>query len=116
MIRIRFSAASMRTIKTRATDLSGRVWCELCGAECPMRGDYEFDHCVPEGVRPVGDPRLPLNAADGKLLCLKCHDKKTRRDVAEIARAKRLEGKHRVIGSGQTEIARRFRVRQETNR
>jgi hypothetical protein len=116
MIRIAFSAATARTIKGRATDLQGRTWCELCGAECPTRADYEIDHCVAEGVRPVGDRRLPLNAADGKLLCLKCHDKKTRRDVAEIARAKRLEGKHRVVSSGTTEIARRYGVRQETNK
>ena len=59
------------------------------------------------------DPRLPLSAEHGKLLCLKCHDKKTKRDVFEIARAKRLEGKHRVVGSGPTEIARRFAVKQE---
>jgi hypothetical protein len=114
MIRIRFSAASMRIIKTRATDLSGRTYCELCGAECPTRADYEFDHVVPEGLRLDYDPRLPLSAEHGKLLCLKCHDKKTKRDVFEIARAKRLSEKHRIVGSGPSEIARRFGVKQET--
>jgi hypothetical protein len=116
MIRISFSAATARRIKTRATDLSGRTWCELCGAECPTRADYEIDHCVPEGMQPVGDARLPLAAEDGKLLCLPCHDRKTRRDVREIAKTKRLEGKHRPIEAGPSEIARRYRIKQEPHR
>ena len=116
MIRIAFSAASTRAIVRRATDMTGKMWCELCGTECPTRADYEIDHCVPEGVRLDDPDRAPLTADDGKLLCLECHDKKTRRDLAEIARAKRLGQKHRVISSGETEIARRFRVKQETNR
>jgi hypothetical protein len=116
MIRISFSAASTRAITARATDMKGRIWCEECGVECLSRADYEIDHCVAEGVRP-NENRPPLSAADGKLLCLLCHDKKTRRDVAEIARAKRLESKHRVVGAARpTEIARRYGVRQEPNR
>ena len=38
---------------------------------------------------------------------------KTRRDVFEIAKAKRLGTSHRVVGKGQTEVARRFGVKQE---
>jgi hypothetical protein len=113
VIRISFSAASTRAIVARATDLDGLISCEVCGAACPTRADYEVDHVVPEGLRLDYDPRLPLSAEHGKLLCLKCHDKKTRRDVAAIARAKRLAGKHRVIGDGSTEIARRFGVEQK---
>jgi hypothetical protein len=116
MIRIAFSAASTRTIVSRATGMSGRTYCEQCGAECLTRADYEIDHVVAEGVRPANDNRSPLTAEDGKLLCLACHDKKTRRDVFEIARAKRLEGKHRVVGKGLTEIARRFGVKQEPDK
>jgi hypothetical protein len=116
MIRIRFSAASVRSIKTRATDLSGRTYCELCGAECPTRDSYEIDHCVAEGLQDPYDPRLPLSADHGKLLCLKCHDQKTRRDVFEIAKAKRVSAKHRVVGSGPTEIARRYGMRQEPHK
>ena len=112
MIRISFSSASARAIVARATDLSGQTCCELCGAECPTRGAYEIDHVIPEALQPYDD-RLPLSAEHGKLLCLKCHDKKTRRDVAAIARAKRLAGKHRVVGDGPTEIARRFGVKQK---
>ena len=116
MIRIAFSAASTRAIERRATDMTGRKWCEQCGAECPTRADYQIDHCVAEGVRPANDNRSPLTADDGKLLCLKCHDKKTRRDLFEIAKAKRLESKHRVVGAGPTAIARRYRVKQEPHR
>jgi hypothetical protein len=112
-VRVPFTKAAIRVIESRATDMTGRRWCEECGAECPTRADYEIDHIVAEGVRPANDNRAALTADDGKLLCLKCHDKKTRRDVAEIARAKRLEGKHRVVGKGATEIARRYRVKQE---
>ena len=115
MNRISFTAASKRTIVARATDMHGRMWCEQCGAECPTRADYEIDHCVAESVRP-GGKRAPLTADDGKLLCLTCHEKKTKRDVFEIARAKRLGEKHRVVGSGQSEIARRYGVKQEPNR
>ena len=113
MIRISFSSASKRAIERRATDMKGRIWCEQCGAECLSRADYEVDHIITEGVRPANDNRAPLTAEDGKLLCLKCHDKKTRRDVFEIAKSKRMGAKHRVVGKGPTEIARRFSVKQQ---
>jgi len=114
MIRIAFSNATKRIIVRRATNvMNGMTYCEQCRAECPTRADYEVDHIVPEGVRPVNDNRKALAAEDGKLLCLSCHDKKTRRDVFEIAKAKRLEGKHRVVGKGPTEIARRYGIKQE---
>ena len=113
MIRISFSAASKRAIILRSTDMKGRVFCEECGAECLTRVDYEIDHCVPEGIQPANDNRRTLDADDGKLLCLKCHDRKTRRDVFEIAKAKRLGKSHRVVGKGLTEVARRFGVKQE---
>jgi len=112
-VRIPFSNAAKRIIERRATDMTGRKFCEQCGAECATRADYEIDHCVPEGVRPANDNRAPLTADDGKLLCLRCHDKKTTRDVFEIAKAKRLTSKHRVVGAGPTEIARRFGIKQE---
>jgi hypothetical protein len=113
MIRIAFSAASTRAIVKRATDMSGRVWCEECGSEVLTRADYEIDHCVAEGVQPANDNRAALTADDGKLLCLKCHEKKTRRDVHEIAKAKRLRKEHRVVGRGPTQVARRFGIKQE---
>lgn len=116
MIRIAFSAASKRAIASRATDMQGRTWCEQCGAECPTRADYEVDHIIPEGVQPLNDNRPTLTADDGKLLCLVCHDKKTRRDRLNIDKLKRLEGKHRPIDGGPTQIARQYRIRQEPHR
>ena len=47
------------------------------------------------------------------MLCLKCHGRKTKRDVFEIAKSKRMGAKHRVVGTGQTEIGRRYGVKQE---
>jgi hypothetical protein len=112
MIRINFSCRTIRDIERRATDMTGRKWCEACGAECVTRADYEIDHCVAEGIRPTNDNRPPLSMADGRLMCLKCHDKKTRADVAAIAKAKRLEAKRPVV-QGQSQIARRYRIAQE---
>ena len=111
MTRLAFSAPVVREIVSRA---AGR--CEQCGAACLSRADYEIDHAVAEAVQPANDNRAPLTADDGKLLCLKCHDKKTRRDVREIAKTKRLEERHRPIDAGQSEIARRYHVRQEPRR
>ena len=113
MIRLPFTKPVQRAIISRSTDMKGRVFCEECGAECLTRADYEIDHSVAEGVRPANDNRSPLTADDGKLLCLKCHDRKTRRDVFEIAKSKRMGTKHRVVGAGPTEIARRYGVKQE---
>jgi len=109
-MRISFPSKCVHAIVARATDMRGHTYCEQCGEECMSRADYEIDHCVAEGVRPPGK-RPPLTADDGKLLCLRCHGQKTRRDVAEIARAKRLGEKHRVVGSGQTEIQRRYGIK-----
>ena len=113
MTRVLFTKAATIAITLRATDMKGRIWCEECGAECLSRADYEIDHTVAEGIQPANDNRAPLTAEDGKLLCLKCHDKKTKRDVFEIAKSKRMGAKHRVVGAGPTEIARRYGLKQE---
>ena len=76
------------------------------------RADYEIDHMVAEGALVAGH-QPPLTADDGKLLCLKCHDRKTKGDMFEIAKTKRLERKHRVLGAGRTELARRYGLQQE---
>lgn len=107
-MRVAFSAPVVREIEARA---AGR--CERCGADCPARADYEIDHTVAEGVRPANDNRAPLTADDGQLLCLKCHAKKTRRDRFEIDKTDRMGKRHRIVGAGQTELARRYGVKQE---
>jgi HNH endonuclease len=109
--RLPFSKAAQREIISRSTDMKGSTFCEQCGAECVTRADYEIDHIVAEGVQPANDNRS-LTAEDGKLLCLRCHDKKTKRDMFEIAKVKRLKKKHRVIGAGPTELARRYGIDQ----
>jgi hypothetical protein len=111
--RVLFTKAAIIAITLRATDMKGSVFCEQCGAECLSRADYEIDHIVAEGIQPANDNRAPLTADDGKLLCLKCHDRKTKRDVFEIAKSKRMGAKHRVVGRGLTEVARRYGVKQE---
>jgi HNH endonuclease len=113
MTRIPFTKAAEREITSRSTDMKGSIFCEQCGAECLTRADYQIDHIVPEGVQPANDNRPILTAADGKLLCLRCHEKKTKRDVFEIAKAKRTGAKHRVVGRGLTEVARRYGIKQE---
>jgi hypothetical protein len=112
MIRVNFTAATERQIVFRNTDMKGNVHCEQCGALCLSRADYEIDHTVAE-ARLANDNRKPLTADDGRLLCLACHNKKTKRDVFEIAKTKRLEGRRRSITKGQTEIARRYGIKQE---
>jgi hypothetical protein len=120
MTRVEFSAAATAAIVLRATDARGRVRCEKCDAECPRRTDYHIDHIVAEGVRPesvaANDNRPPLTADDGLLLCVKCHARKTRRDVASIAKSNRIRDKHRAVSDRPTEIARRFGVKQEPDK
>lgn len=87
----KFSVAARIAIVARASDMSFRVHCERCGEWCKSRKDYQIDHVIPEGMRPAEDVSRPLVAADGQLLCLDCHDKKTDGDKARIALAVRRE-------------------------
>lgn len=109
----------------RATDSSGRVHCERCGAWLPKRSDFEIDHVIAEAVRPDADKRRKLTPADGQLLCAaRCHREKTGRDVGAVAEAKRREAAHfgagakrrkrdrpplEKIAAGPTQIARSFK-------
>lgn len=95
-----------RFSKRARAEIGSRGRCERCGAACPTRADYQVDHIIPEALR-LADAR-PLTCDDGQLLCLDCHDAKTKRDVAEIARAKRLAAKHRIVAQGESNIARRW--------
>ena len=78
MIRISFTQAAVARHQPPRDRLeAGRKCREECGRrECLTRADYEIDHVVAEGARAPSDNRGPLTAADGKLLCLKCHDKR----------------------------------------
>jgi hypothetical protein len=104
-----FSQSDKIAILGRATDGSGRVHCERCGAWCKRRADYQIDHILAEGMRPAADLMRKLTPADGQLLCVAvCHPVKTKEDKGDIGEAKRREIKHPLVAGGKTEIARRF--------
>jgi hypothetical protein len=87
----KFSVGVSIAIVLRATDARGRINCERCGAWCRKRADYQIDHVIPEGMRPPEDLKRALKPADGQLLCLACHDRKTDKDKGEIALAHRRQ-------------------------
>jgi hypothetical protein len=89
-----FSIGVMLEIVRRATDSSERIHCEQCGAWLKSRKEWEIDHVISEGIRPAADKLRRLSPADGRLLCKAvCHSSKTKRDVGDIAEAKRREAK-----------------------
>jgi hypothetical protein len=123
-----FSPAARLAIIKRATDSSGRLHCRACGVWIKSRRDFEIDHLICEGVRPPADKGRRLTAADGQLLCLQCHQRKTARDLGDIARAKRREAAHfgatarttdkpekppLSVAEGAPGMARRFQQRSE---
>ena len=61
--------------------------CEGCGLPLTL-GKYACDHINPDGL--TGEPTLE----NCRVLCIGCHKEKTKRDVADIAKAKRREAKH----------------------
>jgi 5-methylcytosine-specific restriction protein A len=61
--------------------------CEICTRKL-YPGDFHYDHINPDGL--TGLPTL----GNCSLVCRACHKTKTKRDVANIARAKRRERKH----------------------
>jgi 5-methylcytosine-specific restriction protein A len=58
-----------------------------CGAKLTV-GKFHYDHVNPDGL--TGEPTLE-NCA---VICVGCHLAKTKKDVADIARAKRREANH----------------------
>jgi len=83
-MRREFSRAVKVEIIKRAT-----LNCEKCGGRAI---GFEIDHRNPDGMQI--DKSRPLTADDGWLLCIPCHRKKTQTDVANIAKAKRIEARH----------------------
>lgn len=77
-----------RTTKALAFQrANGKCEGENCGARLTV-GKYEYDHENPDGL--TGDNSL----GNCVVLCLACHRDKTRADVANIARAKRVQARH----------------------
>ncbi len=59
--------------------------------ECRARlsiGKFAYDHDNPDGL--TGEPTLE----NCKVLCFACHKVKTKKDVGDIAKARRRERKH----------------------
>lgn len=91
MARREFTTPVRAAIIKRATK-NGVQYCEECG--CLARR-FEIDHTDADALQL--DKSRKLTADDGKLLCAgpnSCHARKTRDDVANIARAKRQEAAH----------------------
>lgn len=98
MARREFTRAVKVEIVKRATREyppgTKQQWCEKCGQLCT--GFFDIDHRDPDAMQI--DKGRKLTADDGWLLCSRrpdsCHAEKTAKDVADIARAKRLEASH----------------------
>ena len=52
-----FTLSDRIAIRGRASDGNGRVHCERCGRWCPKKADYQIDHVLAEGMRPLADPQ-----------------------------------------------------------
>ena len=65
------------------------VECEKCHDTVTQ---FEIDHRDPDAMQI--DKSRKLTAADGWLLCIPCHAEKTKKDKADIAKAKRREAAH----------------------
>ena len=83
--RIEFDTAT----KKAALALAGGR-CKGCGASLSLN-KYHYDHII--AANKGGDASLD----NCQLLCWACHKVKTRQDVADIAKAKRLELRHNGI-------------------
>ena len=91
-----FTKAQKAAMIKRAT-ISNEVWCEGCGLNLTGKA-IDFDHIIPEGLRPDEDKDRKLTIEDGQLLgrdcCHRGVDSKTSNDQSKIAKAKRIEIKH----------------------
>jgi 5-methylcytosine-specific restriction endonuclease McrA len=121
-----FSLGVKLEIIHRATDENDRVLCEKCGLWVKTPREFEIDHVISEGMRPLIDRQRRLTPADGQLLCMTCHGEKTAEDAHHRAKAKRVEArahglkvKHKRgkgplrVAFGLPEIARRFGLGKE---
>lgn len=98
MARKEFSKSVKVAVIKRATK-DGIVFCEECGA---LAKKWEIDHITPDGL--LGEPTLE----NAKLLCQICHSEKTKKDVKNIAQAKRREAKHLGVRKKPTLMSRGF--------
>ena len=106
MARKEFSKSVKVAVIKRATK-DGIVFCEGCGA---LAKKWEIDHITPDGL--LGEPTLE----NAKLLCQLCHGEKTKKDVKNIAQAKRREAKHLGVRKKPTLMSRGFTKYEKTTK
>ena len=82
---VRVDCVKRATRKIGDTELT-ETYCEECHG--PTHGKFEIDHVDPDAL--TGKPVLE----NARLLCIPCHRIKTSKDVAVIAKAKRVEARH----------------------
>jgi 5-methylcytosine-specific restriction endonuclease McrA len=92
MPRKEFSKA-VKVAATKRATRDGVTYCEGCGLPAKR---WHYDHDNPDGL--TGQPTLE----NCKLLCLPCHEAKTKQDVASIAKAKRREARNLGIRKAPT--------------
>jgi 5-methylcytosine-specific restriction endonuclease McrA len=92
LMRKEFTKAVKVAVIKRATRYNN-VYCEECGVFCKT---WDIDHDDPDGL--TGEPTLE----NAKLLCKQCHAKKTKKDLKDIAQAKRREAKNLGIRKRST--------------
>lgn len=86
-MRTEFSNKVKRDALQRA---NGRCENPKCGAFLSLN-KYHYDHVIPDQMG--GDASLD----NCQVICFACHKEKTRKDAADIAKAKRLELRHNGI-------------------
>jgi|SRR6478609_1538790 len=82
------------TTKTKAQAFmraNGR--CEECGYRLTP-GKFDYDHTRPDGLLGCND------LANCRVICIGCHNEKTREDIGRIAKAKRMQASY--IGAKQS--------------
>ena len=84
-----FSKAVKVEIVKRATRENGETYCEACGLPCKL---FEIHHLDMDAMQV--DKSRKLTAADGKLLCIPCHDIETAKQAPVLAKARAREAAH----------------------
>lgn len=83
---------SVRVAAVKRAMKNGEVYCEECGVL--TKGKFQIDHINPDGL--TGEPTLE----NAKVICVECHARKTKVDVANIAKAKRREARALGVAKG----------------
>jgi 5-methylcytosine-specific restriction endonuclease McrA len=94
MARKNFPKSVMVLVIKRATR-DNVIYCEECGLPCKK---FDIDHRIPDAMG--GEPVL----SNAQLKCKECHARKTKDDVAKIAKAKRVESAHLGVPTSKQKI------------